>query len=72
MTTLTDQENLKLFEGLPPLATEAQRREALRKADVSLRIEGLERDAESAPIFEAWVLGKLTEQEAIAALLRYQ
>ncbi|WNL48590.1 antitoxin VbhA family protein (plasmid) [Dyella sp. BiH032] len=56
----TEMPNLKTVEG---------RREALRQADVSLRIEDLERDQASEAVFEAWVQGQVSEQEAIAQLL---
>lgn len=51
------------------LQTEAGRRAALEQADVSLRIEDLERDPASAPIFEAWVRGEITEEESIRRLI---
>lgn len=50
------------------LTTEAGRRAALARADVSLRIENLERDPLSAPIFEAWVRGEISEREALEKL----
>lgn len=51
------------------LTTEAGRRAALERADVSLRIEDLERDPASAPIFEQWARGEITEDEAIKKLV---
>jgi len=63
--------SLKTVESTPmrSLDTAEGRREALRQADVSLRIEDLERDPASELIFEAWVQGTITEQEAIHRLL---
>lgn len=53
---------------MEPLTTVESRQAALDRADVSLRIEDLERDPASAPIFEAWVRGEITEAESIARL----
>lgn len=40
-----------------------RRRRALAAADASNRIEGFERSAETAPLFEQWVRGELTDDE---------
>ncbi len=56
---------------LNALRTTEQRRAALRNADAELRIEALQRNPETAGIFEAWVNGAYTEAEAIDALKRH-
>ena len=44
--------------------TEKQRRfEAFRKAEASLRIEGIFLDKETRSIFEMWVAGTITSEE---------
>ena len=51
----------------------ARRREADRQAKACNRIEGIPHDPTTDPIFEAWILGEIDSEEAIArikALLR--
>jgi hypothetical protein len=45
-----------------------RRREALREADASNRIEGVFREPESDPIFEAFVRGEIEVEEIIPRL----
>ena len=46
----------------------ARRREAVRQADADNRIEGIKHDPASDPIFEAWILGEIDGDEAIARI----
>jgi Antitoxin VbhA len=65
ITTMTDGNTQPGHD----LQTQTGRRAALEQADVSLRIEGLERDPASAPIFEAWMRGEISEEESIRHLI---
>jgi hypothetical protein len=46
----------------------ARRREALRQADASNRIEGIFRDAESDAVFEAHIRGEIDVTEIVPRL----
>jgi hypothetical protein len=46
----------------------ARRREAFRQAKACDRIEGIEHDPATDPIFEAWILGEIDSEEAIARI----
>ena len=46
----------------------ARRREALRQADACNRIEGIPHNPATDPIFEAWVLGEIGDEQMIAAI----
>jgi len=46
----------------------ARRREVLRRADAHNRIEGLSRNAETDPIFEAFVRGEIDVTEIVPRL----
>jgi hypothetical protein len=46
----------------------ARRREAYRQALASERIEGIPHDPASDPIFEAWIVGEIDGEEAIARI----
>lgn len=50
------------------VTTEEGRRAALARTEAILRAEGMSRDEATAPIFEAWAQGLLSEDEAIGAL----
>ena len=45
-----------------------RRREALRRADAHNRIEGIHRERESDPIFEAYIRGEIDESELVPRL----
>jgi len=45
-----------------------RRREALRRADAHNRIEGIHRERESDPIFEAYIRGEIDESEIVPRL----
>jgi hypothetical protein len=64
-----------MTECKPPLTPEEiqRRREADRQAIACNRIEGIPHDPSFDPIFEAWIVGEIDSDEAIArtkALLR--
>jgi hypothetical protein len=46
----------------------ARRREADRQAKACNRIEGIPHDPATNPIFEAWILGEIDSDEAIARI----
>lgn len=46
----------------------ARRREALRQAEACNRIEGIPHNPVADPIFEAWVLGEIDDEELIPAI----
>jgi hypothetical protein len=46
----------------------ARRREAFRQADACNRIEGIPHDPVTDPIFEAWILGEIDSEEALARI----
>lgn len=46
----------------------ARRREGLRQALACNRIEGIEHDPATDPIFEAWIVGEIDSEEAIARI----
>lgn len=52
----------------PPISPEeiARRREACRQAAACNRIEGIPHDPATDPIFEAWIMGEIEIEEAIA------
>jgi hypothetical protein len=49
----------------------ARRREANRQAIACNRIEGIEHDPATDPIFEAWIIGEIDDEEAIARIMAY-
>ena len=46
----------------------ARRREAVRQADANNRIEGIPHDPATDPILEAWIVGEIDMEEAIARI----
>ena len=43
----------------------------MRQADACNRIEGMARDPATDPIFEAWIVGEIDMEEAIARIKAY-
>jgi Antitoxin VbhA len=52
----------------PISAKETARREVLRRADAHNRIEGIDRDPASDPVFEAFVRGDIEVTEIVPRL----
>jgi hypothetical protein len=49
----------------------ARRREAFRQALACERIEGIAHDPATDPIFEAWIIGEIDSEEALARIKAY-
>jgi hypothetical protein len=55
----------------PPAITPDEirrRREADRQARASNRIEGIPHDPATDPVFEAWIVGEIDSEEALARI----